>query len=298
MRIFITGITGYIGASLAHSLLLQGHQILGLARIPLHDEYIQDIYEQITLFPYDGTYESMYVAIKQSSPDLVYHLATYYTGEHNGKILSAMLNSNIILGTYLLEAMTQVQCRNFIYASSISECYEGKAYCPLNLYAATKHAFFDLMQYYVEAGFLHTGVLVLADTYGPDDHRPKILNIIKQYIGTDQPIELSDGRQEYAAVYIDDVIRAFEMAGQQLCEGVWKHKIFQVLPEKIYTLRETVDKLLQIHQTTLNAQWGKRPSPVRDMRKVVRLYPCVPDWVPQIPLEIGLQKFILGGNKV
>lgn len=292
MRIFVTGITGYIGASLARSLLLQGHQIFGLARIPLHDEYVLDIYGQIELFSYDGTYESIYAAIKESQPDLVYHLATYYTAEHSGKTLPAMLSANIILGSYLLEAMTQAGCKNFIYASSIVEHYGGKEYCPLNLYAATKRAFYDLMCYYTDAGFLRTGVLVLTDTYGPGDHRPKILNIIKQYIGTDKPLELSDGQQEYAAVYIDDVIRAFEIAGQQLCEGLWEQKIFQVLPEKIYTLRETVDKLLQIHQITLNAQWGKRPSPVRDMRKAVHLYPPVPDWKPQIPLDVGLQRFI------
>lgn len=292
MRIFITGITGYIGASLARSLLSKGHEIFGLARIPLHDEYVQDIYGKIRLFSYDGTYESMYAAIKQSSPDLVYHLATHYTGTHNGEVLPIMLNANITMGAYLLEAMAQTEPRNLIYASSVMEYYGGKKYCPLNLYAATKHAFYDLMQYYVDAGHLHTGVLVLSDTYGPGDHRPKILNIIKQYMGTDKPIELSDGQQEYAAVYIDDVIRAFEMAGQQLYEGAWKHKIFQVLPEKIYTLRETVDKLLQIHRTTLNAQWGKRPSPVRDMRKAINLYPPVPNWYPEVPLEMGLEKFL------
>lgn len=292
MRIFITGITGYIGASLAHSLLLQGHQILGLARMPLHDEYIQDIYGQITLFPYDGTYESIYAAIKQSSPDLVYHLATHYTGAHNGEVLPVMLNANITMGAYLLEAMAQTESRNLIYASSVMEYYHGKEYCPLNFYAATKRAFYDLMCYYTDAGFLRTGVLVLTDTYGPGDHRPKILNIIKQHMGTDKPLELSDGQQEYAAVYIDDVVRAFDMAGQQLCEGLWEQKIFQVLPEKIYTLRETVDKLLQIHQITLNAQWGKRPSPVRDMRKAVHIYPVVPGWYPEVSLEVGLKKFL------
>ena len=32
MRIFITGATGYIGGSLAHRLLAEGHQVTGLVR--------------------------------------------------------------------------------------------------------------------------------------------------------------------------------------------------------------------------------------------------------------------------
>lgn len=190
----------------------------------------------------------------------------------------------------MLESIVSCGCQNVIYASSIMEHYRGMEYCPLNLYAATKRAFYDLLAYYADAGMLHTGTLVLSDTYGPGDRRPKILNIIQGHMGTETPLALSDGQQDYAAVYIDDVVRAFELAGQQLCSGQWNNQIFQVLPERIYTLRETVDQLLSINQTTVCAQWGKRPPTDREMRKTVRLYPPVPGWMPQITLEEGLRK--------
>lgn len=291
MRILITGITGYIGSHLARELL-QEHEVFGLVRDPIHTEYLEDIQERLKLLVYDGTYESMESALQQSKPDLIYHLATYYTGSHDGKVLPAMLAANITLGAYLLEAMTKAGCKNIIYASTVMEYYQTDSYCPVNLYAATKRAFSDLMYYYADAGWIRTGILVLSDTYGPDDHRPKILNLIQQHIDTEQPIALSQGNQQYAVVYIDDVVRAFIMAGSQLCEGAWNGQIFQVLPQEILTLRQTVEKMMQIHGGILLAEWGKRPAAVREMEEVVCCYPCVPGWSPQVSLDIGLRKIL------
>lgn len=289
MRILITGITGYIGSHLARHLL-QEHQVFGLVREPVNTTYIHDIQDKLTLLPYDGSGVSLLSQMNVCKPELVYHLATHYTGAHDIDNVTKLVNSNIALGAFLLEAMVACGCQNIIYASSVMEHYRGLEYCPLNLYAATKRAFYDLLCYYADAGMLHTGVLVLSDTYGPGDKRPKILNLIQRHMGTEVPLALSDGQQDYAVVYIDDVIRAFTLAGQQLCGGQWDHQIFQVYPEHSYTLRETVDKLLEISGTTLCAHWGERPPAEREIRRTVYLYPPVPGWTPQISLEEGLRK--------
>ena len=289
MRILITGITGYIGSHLTRRLL-EEHQVFGLVREPVNTTYIHDIQDKLTLLPYSGSGVSLLEQMKSCKPELVYHLATYYTGAHDMDNVRKLVNSNITLGAYLLEAMVSCDCQNIIYASSIMEHYRGMEYCPLNLYAATKRAFYDLLCYYADAGMLHTGTLVLSDTYGPGDQRPKILNIIRKHMGVETPLALSDGQQDYATVYIDDVIDAFVLAGQQLCEGQWNNQIFQVLPNHSYTLRETVDQLLSINKATICAQWGKRPPAEREMRKMVRLYPSVPGWVPKVALAEGLYK--------
>lgn len=295
MRILITGVTGYIGSHLARRLL-SSHQVFGLVREPVNMTYIRDIADKLTLLPYSGSGESLLEQVKHCKPDLVYHLAAYYTGAHDVENVTKLVSSNITLGAYLLEAMVSCGCRHIIYASTIMEHYQGAEYCPLNFYAATKRAFYDLLCYYTDTGMLHAGVLVLADTYGPDDQRPKILNLVKQHLGTDTPIALSDGRQEYAVLYIDDAVKAFEMAGQQLCIKKWDRQFFQLLPNEIYTLRETVDRLVQISKTTLHAQWGSRPASKRQIQKVPRLYPPVPGWSPRVSLETGLKE-ILGTVK-
>ncbi|MBM6886920.1 NAD-dependent epimerase/dehydratase family protein [Pseudoflavonifractor phocaeensis] len=292
MRILITGVTGYIGSSLARCLLAEGHQVFGLVREPVRRTYLQDLADRLTLLPCDGTGEGLARQMEHCKPELAYHLAAHYTGAHDLENIREMLASNIALGAYLLESLAACGCRNFIYASSIMEHYRGREYCPLNLYAATKRAFCDLLCYYADAGLLHTGVLVLSDTYGPGDQRPKILNLIRRRLGTEEPIDLSDGGQDYAAVYIDDVVSAFVLAGRQLCEGQWDNRSFQILPAEIHTLRETVDQLVRISGETLCARWGALPAAGRQIRRVPRLYPPVPGWAPRVTLEEGYRRLL------
>ncbi len=293
-RVLITGITGYIGSSLARRLL-PDCKIYGLAREPLHLTYLEDIQNQIQFVYYDGTYESMSKALNLSQPDLVYHLAAYYTGAHGKEHTPRLISSNITLGAYLLEAMAGCGCPALVNVSTVMAHYQGEDYRPLNLYAATKQAFSDLLAYYTDAGQIRAVTLVLSDTYGPNDHRPKILNLIKNAVQTGERLALSDGRQDYDLVYIDDVTRAFQTAGTQLLlNSNWKNEIFQIRAKEIFTLRETAERMLQINQAKLNAGWGERPLPEREIRRAVKVYPVLPDWEPEVSLEIGLRRLMDG----
>lgn len=291
MRILITGITGYIGSNLARHLLNE-NEVFGLVREPINAKYINDIHHQITLLPYDGSAKQLLKQYKVCKPDLVYHLATYYTGAHHIDVIEDLISSNISLGAYLLEAMSLCGTKNLIYAASIMQHYEGYNYRPLNLYAATKHAFEDLLTYYTDTGIINSGILVLSDTYGPKDERPKILNLIYKASKTHSPIDLSDGSQDYDLVYIDDVIRAFIMAGKQLTSGIWKNKTFQIFPQEVKSLREVVDLMLDLQRINVTINWGARLPVERTMKHALRIYPPVPGWKAKISLVEGFEKIL------
>ena len=290
-RVLITGITGYIGSNLARALL-PDCEVYGLVREPLHTVYIADIQDQISLLPYDGTLQSISAALEKSRPDVVYHLAACYTGGHGPEKTPKLVSSNITLGAYLLEAMAGCGCSALVCASTIMAHYQGEKYRPLNLYAATKQAFSDLLVYYTDAGLLRAVTLVISDTYGPGDRRPKILNLVGEAAQSGETLALSDGGQDYDVVYIDDVVRAFRLAGEQLvCNQGWKNETFQVYATAPLTLRQTVEKMLEINGLTLNAAWGQRPRPEREIRRAVRLFPPLPGWKPEVTPEEGLRKF-------
>ena len=291
-RVLITGITGYVGSHLARALLPNCH-VCGLVREPLNTEYIEGIRDQLQLFFYDGSYESMRMAVKEAKPELVYHLATYYTGSHGSADLPTLISSNITMGAYLLEAMAANGIPALVYASSITTHYKGEAYCPLSLYAATKQALSDLICYYSNIGLLRTVTLMLSDTYGPNDYRPKILNLIKDAVKSGKRLELTDGRQDYDAVYIDDVVRAFKQAGELLLKkNEWTNETFQICSPDPLSLRKTVEQLLEMNGLALNAEWGKYAGTDRNVHKAVRLYPTVPGWKAEISLNEGLKAFM------
>jgi len=290
-RILITGITGYIGSCLAR-VLLPNYEIYGLVRRPVHTEYIAIVQNQLHLLYLDGSYENIEAHIKRVNPDLVFHLAACNASSNIAKDTPALIDTNIKLGGYLLSAMATAHIPALVYASTIWEHFRGKEYCPLNLYAATKRAFSDLVAYYTDAGYIRAVSLVLSDTYGPNDHRPKILNLVNHASQTGEVLELSDGRQDYDVVYIDDVVQAFRHAGELLLERPeWKHETFQVCSPDPLSLRETVERMLAANGLTLNAAWGKRPNAEREIRKAIRLYPTVPGWTTQTSLDEGLKNF-------
>lgn len=288
-RILITGITGYIGSNLARQLA-RVHEIYGLVRLPLRTEYISDFQDKLRLLSFDGSYESVERALREAKPDLVYHLAAYYTGAHGAVDTPKLIASNITLGAYVLEAMAVCGTQALVCATTVTTHYQGAGYCPLSLYAATKQAFSDLLSYYTDAGLLRAMTLMLSDTYGPDDHRPKILNLVRRAAEAGERLALSDGGQDYDLVFIDDVVRAFQMAGEQLLQERWTNETFQVSSEAPLSLRETVERMLRVNGLVLNAEWGARPVPPREMGKAVRLYPSLPEWRPQIELDEGLQR--------
>lgn len=293
-RVLITGITGYAGSHLARDLL-PSHDVYGLVREPLHGSYIADFQEQVHLLTVDGSYAGMEAAIREAQPDLVYHLAAYYTGAHGPEVTPELIASNITFGAYLLEAMSACGCPALVYASTVMAHYAGEAYRPLNLYAATKQAFSDLLDYYTDAGLMRAVTLVLSDTYGPDDRRPKVLNLIRSAALNGETIALSDGGQDYDVVHINDVVRAFRMAGELLIQRNGRNnEVFQVCADKPLTLRQTVEQMLKSNDLPMEtASWGQRPNADREIQKAIRLYPTLPGWSPQVDLETGL---CLGGT--
>lgn len=289
-RVLITGITGYIGSNLARRLL-SDCEVYGLVREPLNMTYLSDIKEKIPFLFYDGTQESMSAALKACQPDLVYHLAAFYTGAHGLEQTPKLVASNITMGAYLLEAMADCGCSALVYASTVMAHYQGEEYRPLNLYAATKQAFSDLLAYYTDAGLLRAVTLVISDTYGPGDYRPKILNLVKQAVKSGERMALSSGRQMYDVVHIDDVVSAFQAAGEGLLQKQFQNDVFQVVPDEPVLLRETVEKMLQVNDLTMDAGWGERPPAEREMTALIRLYPPLPGWKPHVSLEEGLKSF-------
>jgi nucleoside-diphosphate-sugar epimerase len=168
--------------------------------------------------------------------------------------------------------------------------FKNANYDPVNLYAATKHAFEAVLKYYIETTALNVITLKLFDTYGPDDRRPKLFNLLKQTEYRNIPLPMSQGEQLIDAVYIDDVIEAFLMAGKRLLDREHaRYEEYAVSSGDPVSLRDLVRLYEKLAGKQLLINWGERPYRDREVMVPWNRGKLLPGWSPQYSLQEGLK---------
>ncbi len=150
-RILITGITGFVGSHLSEYLQKKGYDVFALSR-DRSRENASHIIKSDKVFTIDDGYGSYDYAIRESRPDAVIHLASLYLTNHSPEDITRLVQSNITMGLLLAEAMSRNGCRRLISTGTSWQHYENSSYSPVNLYAATKHAFQDTLLFIARHG--------------------------------------------------------------------------------------------------------------------------------------------------
>ena len=283
----LTGGTGFIGSNLAGHLVESGWDVHLLIRKSSLSNLHFD--ESITIHYSDGGINSLKDIIATVSPSVIFHLASLFRAEHQSDEIGSMIESNILFGTQILEAATLCGVKNFVNAGTSWQNYEDDTYSPVCLYAATKQAFQDIAQYYVEAKDLKLITLKLFDTYGPNDNRKKLFFAIKNAAECGKPLLLSPGNQFVDLVYIDDVSSAFEMAGLRLISAQSdSSEDYIVSAGNLISLKDLVGLILKISHLNVDVVWGGRPYRDREVMMPWRGGATLPGWVASKNLEDGL----------
>jgi len=203
MKILITGATGFIGSHLVPLLLEKKHIVAIFKRKTSKLNNLENLRNIITVFDSD-TYNTITSNIKDFNPDIVIHLATLYVNKHNSDQIADLIDSNITFGTYILEAMIENGIKSFINIGTQAQHFGNKRYCPVNLYAATKEAFKNILIFYESKGIRHK-TIELFDTYGDGDSRQKIMQLLIKACRNKTPLELTPGEQFINLSYVEDI---------------------------------------------------------------------------------------------
>lgn len=268
MRILISGITGFVGSHLARAFLERGHDVHGLIR--QHSKRTQldalGISGGATLHVCDNSIGSMSGVVAEVAPDLVCHLASLFLSTHNKDQVDELINSNVLFGTKLLECMMEAGVCRLINTGTSWQHYENQDYSPVNLYAATKQAFEDIVQYYVEARDLKVITLKLFDTYGPHDNRTKLIHLLRQACVTKTVLKMSPGEQIVDMVPIDTVVSKYLKAAERLMQNkVESHEIYGVSSGRPQRLKDLVESLEREWKCKIPVEWGARPYRPREV---------------------------------
>lgn len=292
-RALITGATGFVGRHLSRHLLAAGWQVHALFVPGSDTKPLQAQDSDIRLYEFTGTMVAMQSILAAAKPDVVFHLASLFLSDHRPTDIEALISSNLLFGTQLVEAMTLNGISALVNTGTSWQHYQGSDYSPVNLYAATKQALETLLQYYIEARGLRVITLKLHDTYGPDDPRPKLINLLRRIAADGQPLAMSPGEQLIDLVHVDDVVAAFRLAGERLFAGVTTgHERYAVSSGCHINLRSLVREVEQILGRSLPIAWGGRTYRKREMMQPWR-GSVLSGWSPTISLTTGLAEVLL-----
>lgn len=289
MRILITGISGYVGSHLANYFVSRGYTVFGLIRREIQDPAVSDFLSDIKLFSFNN--DNLVSVISEIKPDVVVHLASLYLASHDYSQISELIQSNVEFPCKLLEAMEVNGVNKLINTGTSWQHYNSEDYDPVNLYAATKQAFDDIVKYYTSAKGFSCITLKLFDTYGPSDQRGKLISLLDKLAETGDTLSMSAGEQYIEISHISDVCAAYSSALEILKNTkAGYNEQFGVDTNNRLKLRDLVTVYENANGVKLNIKWGERAYREREVMQPCQNLKNIPEWKPKINLLDGLKK--------
>lgn len=204
----LTGATGYVGTHLTRRLIGAGWTVHALVRPTSRALPVAEAGAHVHAVDERGVWE----AVSGARPDVVIHLASEFQREDTPAAAERLVATNVLFATGLVEAALAAGCTRFVNTGTFWQHCNTAGYEPVDLYAATKQAFEDLLLYYHKVRGLSCVTLKLYDNYGPADPRRKIVNLLIDSCLSGVRLHLSPGEQTLDLTHIDDVADAFMAA--------------------------------------------------------------------------------------
>jgi len=289
----ITGATSFVGLELTKRLMENDVETHVIKRPQSDISRFDDLPSYPRLHDYDGTVASLQSAFTMSQADTVFHIAGKYARTHQTADIDPLIEANLRFGTHILEAMsTSKQARYLINTGSYFQYYDSLEPRAVNLYAALKNAFADILDYYCDATDIYALTLVLFDTYGPGDWRHKLMTAVRdaQKTGASLPVPGEDLELDF--VYVDDVVDAFIYAARFLkSETIPLHHSYAVSSGAPLRISQLIKKFESIGNRSIDVEHGKWP-PQNRIISTPWQGACLPGWTPKITIDEGIHRLL------
>ncbi len=289
----VTGATGFVGSHLVRRLVGDGTNVHILVRPHSSLALLGEVAARVTPHVHTGATEDLVTIVGDIRPDVVFHLASHFVATHQTADVTRLIESNVLLGSQLVEAMVRNDIRHLVTAGTSWQHFQNESYRPVSLYAASKQAFEDIVRFYTDAALLRAISLHLFDTYGPGDPRQKLIHLLTRAARSGEALAMSPGEQHLDLVHVDDVVAAFLAAAGRLRAGQGEpFETFSVSAGRTMSLRELVDLFGRVHGRPLAVTWGGRPYRPREVMTPWNAGIPVPGWSPIVPIEDGIRRML------
>ena len=293
----MTGIAGFIGSNLAHRLLAEGYEVIGI------DNLAYGLRSQVprgaTFHHADIREPALYNLLTEG--DVIFHLAAKncISDCQDNPVDTASVN---VVGTVnIFEAARRAGAAKVIYAES-SALYEGSSVFPTSESEIQPESFYAVSKlaamYFAEAYRRHHGLRATAlryfCVYGPgQDYRRSIPPVMSAFIirlmRGERPVIYGDGEKRRDFIHVDDVNdfhlrciadertegKAFNL-GSGTNHSV--NEIYHLIGKRLGT------ELAPIYRDDLPGEARQTLADIFAARAL--------GWVPRVTIERGLDSFI------
>lgn len=220
MRIFITGIAGFLGSHLADRLLASGHEVVGVDT--LIGGYFDNVPEEAEYYQIDCGYLNSMVKLTRNCDVVVHTACTAYEG------LSVFSPHMITQNTFqitstLVSAAIQNRVKRFVFCSSMARYGEQETIpftedmiCqPQDPYGIAKYAAELVLKNLCEVHGMEYVIAVPHNIIGPrqkydDPYRNVASIMINLMLQGRQPFIYGDGSQKRCFSFVEDTLYCLE----------------------------------------------------------------------------------------
>lgn len=306
LPVLITGVTGFVGSTLAKRLVEVGARVIGLAPSPASDSYFFRLgLDKKTTF-IEGSVEDLPRLgriLKEHSARVVFHLAAQAIVGEAYRLPLATFATNIGGTWNLLEAARANPGIQAVVVTSTDKVYGASTQLPFREDLAlnprypyeVSMACADLMarSYFCTYG-LPVVVARFANLYGPGDFNFSriIPDTIRRILEDKAPVIRSGGTPARDYLYIEDAVNLYLLLAERIDQT--KGEVFNAGNSRPINVLELVKAILQLAgRPDLKPEVLGIGSPVGeiartwlDASKARRLL----GWKPRVSLEKGLQE--------
>ncbi len=305
--ILITGVSGFIGSSLAKKFLEQGYSVIGIDNFNSYysielKKYRTRIVGEFKEFYFEfadiSNHNLLREIFKKYDITSIYHLASEVGVRHSIDHGDRYFTTNFLGTQNIINLVHEFNIKE-VHFTSTSTVYEGNA-IPFhedmiiknklsNPYSQSKLLAEKEFENFCREQKCNVSVYRLFSVYG-EYGRPDmfLFKLVTSLLRNQEITIYGDGNNLRDLTYIDDVIRALSL--KKSTSGFQLYNIGAANPISINQLIEMCEKILQrkakvnytnhIHQE-INQIWASH-------QKAKDIF----SWQPHVPLEVGIQKTI------
>lgn len=253
MKFIVTGCAGFIGSNLVDSLLLDGHQVIGL------DNFSTGSHKNLLNASLNPNFHLLKVDLLRGElgsglgdgVDAIFHLSANADVRYGWDHPSLDLEQNLLVTHRLLELSRSAGIKKFIFSSTgsiygdspvIPTSEDGFFPVQTSLYGASKIAAEALIQAYSEGAGITSYIFRFVSILGPRYSHGHIVDFYRQLIRGSELLVLGNGFQTKSYLHVSDCIDGIKIALTTPSKN--RVNIFNLGAEEVCTVRDSIAIIL------------------------------------------------------